>query len=306
MRTGIIGAGRLGTALAVAMSREGHIPAAVYSKNHASSKLLCERLGIKCMNSLLYAVANSDIIFIAVPDSQIADVVQNIIDCTDESHIKSRAFFHCSGAVDSSLLEPLRLKGGHTASLHPLQTFADRENGWKGLYNIYFGYEGDMEAKSAAGEIVDALKGSMIYIGRNDKPLYHAAACILSNYTVALSWMAGEIFNKIGIDSVTGVKALMPLLERTVKNIEDLGSMGALTGPISRGDWGTVQGHIDAMQKSLPGISRIYRMLGELTLDMAVKRGSVGSEASRIMSGLLSEKTEGCMQCSDVEEKDGF
>ncbi|RCX10375.1 putative short-subunit dehydrogenase-like oxidoreductase (DUF2520 family) [Anaerobacterium chartisolvens] len=306
MRIGIIGAGRLGTALAVAMSREGHVPAAVYSKRHASSELLCERLGIGCVNSLLYAVASSDTIFIAVPDSQIEDVVQNIIDCTEDSDIRGRVFFHCSGAADSSVLEPLRLKGGHTASLHPLQTFADRENGWKGLYNIYFGYEGDINAQGAAGEVVNALKGSMIHIGRDDKALYHAAACILSNYTVALSWAAGEIFNKIGIDSATGVKALMPLLEKTVKNIEDLGSMAALTGPVSRGDWGTVQRHIDAMQKSLPDISRIYRVLGELTLDMAVKRGDISPEASRIMRGLLSDKTKGCMRCSDVEEKDGF
>ena len=287
MRVCVIGAGKVGCALAIAMNRLDFTISGIYSRSHDSFGSLCRVLDCSLKNSLSLAVANSNVILIAVPDVAIGGVAAEIVSQVKPEDIVGKVFLHLSGAETSEVLEPIARNGGYTGSLHPVQTFADRENGWKGLPNIYFSFEGCNEARDRAEKIVKAFSGNMICIKKEYKALYHAAACMLSNYTVALSYVAGNLLNMAGIDFETGVRALKPLLENTIKNIDYFGSLNALTGPISRGDCGVVAGHMEAISEKSPDTLEIYKLLGRVAVDMALKKGSINSEQSERMYNIL-------------------
>lgn len=278
MRVGIIGAGKVGCSLALGLSEKGFDISGVYSRNPESAKFLCEKLNLPFDNNLVSTVRNSELIFITVTDTQIETVSSEIEKKCDNLDICCKAFIHCSGAITSESLKFIKEKGGHTASLHPIQTFADKSEGFKGLEGIYFGFEGDLESRKLADIIVKAFNGSMLTIEKDNKPIYHAATCILSNYVVALAYLTGNLFEKIGIDSTIGIKAFTPLIERTVKNIGSLGSENSLTGPISRGDYNVLMAHIKSLKDKSPETVEVYAILGKIALELALKKGSINNE----------------------------
>ena len=239
-------------------------------------------------NSLIDTVTNSDIVFIAVSDREIEAVAKEIIQKAGDKAVKTKLFFHMSGAMPTDILASLSELGAFTGALHPIQSFAERENSWKYLYNICYGFEGDEKAFEAAKEIVEVFKGTIVRIDKEDKPLYHAAACIISNYTVALSYTAGEILEKIGFDKETADKALLPLLKNTVGNLERFGSIGALTGPVSRGDYKVVSKHLEHISGMSQELSEIYRVMGKRTLEIALEKGSLKSDEAEKIDNILS------------------
>ncbi len=286
-KIGIIGAGRLGCSLALALKSKGYEIKGVCSKSLESQKFLCNLLEIQYANDLEKTVRNSDIIFITVPDSQVrivADLISKEVDTTD---IGGRCFLHMSGALTSEELYPTRQHGGNTGSLHPIQTIADKESSWKSLEGIFFGFEGCNETKHAAQDIVNSLKGQMLIIEKEDKPLYHAAACILSNYMVTLSYTAGTLLQNIGIDLRTGIKAFIPLMENTLNNIKAYGSQNALTGPISRGDYKVVEEHLRSLSDKQPDAVYLYKALGLATTEVALNKGSIDRNAAENIKRLL-------------------
>lgn len=287
MKVGIVGAGKIGSALAIGLAREKFSIAGICSRTDNSVSMLGEKLGCCFENSLVQTVSEADVIFIAVPDDILGEVSSDIAEKVDAEFIKDKVFLHCSGACTSHVLGAVSEKGGFTGSLHPIQTFADRSEGWKGLYDIYYGFEGSHAAQKKAVAILEAFNGQILVIDSEAKPLYHAAACVVSNYTVALANIAGGLFEAAGLDADAGVRALTPLAAKTVENIGKLGVMGALTGPVSRGDSGVVQKHLAAMKKKCPEFADIYRMLGSTVLDIAMKNGSVNEKSAKKLHELL-------------------
>lgn len=290
MKVGIIGAGKLGCAIGVALQKSGYEIAGIYSRNPESASYLNGMLKLDLPNKLDMAVACSDVIFITVTDDQINAVSQIIASENNYCDLEGKVFIHCSGALTSDELQPLRNKGACVASLHPIQTFADRVDGWKGLYGVYFGFEGDRDAAGIAGEIVALLKGRILYIKKEDKPLYHAAACIISNYAVALSFMSETLFECIGAGRLTAVEALTPLLENTVQNIKRFGSAGALTGPISRGDTAVILKHLREIGEKCPGLLEAYAAMGKVAVDTALEKGSIDPDKATEIYNILNSK----------------
>lgn len=278
MKIGIIGAGKVGNALAVGLAGQKFSIIGICSRTDSSASLLTRKLGLCFENSLVQVVSKADTIFITASDDALGKISSDIAAQVDTQFIRDKVFLHCSGACTSHILSSISEKGGFIGSLHPIQTFADMKDGWKGLYNIYYGFEGCNEAEKTAKAIVESFNSQMLVIDSEAKPLYHAAACVLSNYTVALSYIAGGLLEVAGLDADTGVKALAPLVSKTVKNIERFGAEKALTGPISRGDSGVVGQHLAAMEKKCPEFIEIYRILGKTALDIAMKNGSVSAE----------------------------
>ena len=270
----------MGCALAIALSRKGFGIGGVYNRTAETVEFLAEILGRRPQDCIRPVMANSDVVFVTVADDYIEKMAEDIASSTGDAAIRGKVFFHCSGALDSGALNALAGLGGHTGSLHPIQTFADRQNGWEGLLsNIYFGFEGCQQAFETARKIVSAFGGAMIEIKKEDKPLYHAAACMLSNYMVTLSDTAAGILESIGIDREDGMKAFMPLLEKTVKNIGAAGPAKALTGPISRGDWQVVGSHVKSIDRKCPEAGEVYRTLGRKTVRLAAAEGKIGKES---------------------------
>ena len=275
MRVGIIGAGRVGCALATALEKNGADVITLQDRN------------IDYENKLENVLKNSDAIFLTVPDSQIELVSEQIVKFSNPKNIDGKVFLHCSGALTSNILKKITEVGGFTGSLHPIQTFPDRNNGWKGIFNIYFGFEGAEKAKESALETVNILNGKMIIIEADKKSLYHAAACVLSNYTVTISNLAENILENVGIPLELSMKAFGPLLKNTVNNIAEMGSVGALTGPISRGDICTLENHLEALTVMKPEIKEIYKILGEATVKLALMKGSIDDEKAKKMFDLF-------------------
>lgn len=272
MNAGIIGAGKLGSALAIALSKAGFCICGIYSKSEESCQLLCRKLNIDVANNLGTVVRKSDVIFVCLPDNDIENMALRIASHFEPELIRSKVFFHVSGALTTEVLKPLENLGAFTGSFHPIQTFADRENGWEKLYDCFFGFEGCNEAGECAETIVGRLNGRLIFISKEHKPLYHAAACIISNYTVTLFHIMFKMLIRTGMNEDAAVNAFMPLLKNTVDNIEGLGYISALTGPISRGDHKVVEQHLKSLSYEIPEVEDIYRLLGRETVDIALKK----------------------------------
>ena len=287
MKVGIVGAGRVGCAIAIALKQKGYIISGIYSKSADSSNYLNNVLDLTLSNELIDTVINSEVIFITTSDKAIRDIVDQIANQKQNLDISCKTFFHCSGALSSEEMNVLSQMGAYVGSLHPIQTFADKENGWKGLQDIYFGFEGDDKAKIFAEEIVKVLNSRMIIIDKDAKVLYHTAACILSNYMATLSFMAEGLFEKIGLNHEIGLKAFMPLMEKTLNNIKENGSLKALTGPISRGDYSVIERHLKELEEKSPDLSDAYKILGLKTVEAASKKGSLDNEGIRKLKELF-------------------
>ncbi|MDP4091805.1 MAG: DUF2520 domain-containing protein [Bacillota bacterium] len=287
MKIGIIGAGKVGCSMAAALLSKGFEISGAFSKSDESISLLNSILKTSFTNNLLQTVCSSQVIFITVPDKELEKAASDIVEKVATADIKNKVFLHCSGAEASDVLEPLKSRGGNTGSLHPLQTFADRENSWKALFGIYFGFEGDNEAESISRIVVKSLDSEIIDLNKQDKALYHAAACVLSNYIVTLSNMAGAFFKASGIDEKEGFKAFRPLMDKTIENIMELGSIKALTGPVSRGDGITLQKHLLAIQDKCPDFLCLYGSLAAQTVGIALKSGTIDNNSAQMLRNVL-------------------
>lgn len=290
MNIGIVGAGKVGCALAVGLKNNGFNISGVYSRSSNSQKYLCAKLGKAFESNLEETIKNSELIFISVSDNNIIQVSEEIAQKIDDDILCSKTFIHLSGALTTKALKPLGDLGAYTGSLHPIQSIADKDNGWKKLYNIYYDFEGCEEALTQALSIVKSFESRLIKIKEQDKTLYHAAACIISNYTVTLSYAAHEILENIGFDGKTAHEAFLPLITNTVDNIERLGSVGALTGPVSRGDHSVIEEHIKALDSLDKNLKNIYKVLGRKTIEIARKKGTLTDDRAEKLMKICDSK----------------
>lgn len=285
---GVIGAGRLGCALGIGLKSLGFQINGIYSKSDESHQYLTTKLNITSQNDLYFTIKESDIIFITVPDMEIANIVISISTLFKEQEIiQKKHFFHCSGFLSSKELDPLKALGASTGSLHPLQTFANKEDGWKSLFGICFAFDGGCQSKEIAEYIANRFEGQMFLVDEAQKTLYHVAACMVSNYCITLCAAASKILNSISLENKISPTAFIPLLERTVENIKILGASNALTGPILRGDYTTVNAHIQELDKKMPEMAEIYKSLGRCTLKIVKERKSLDDEKYDFLKNLL-------------------
>ena len=197
-----------------------------------------------------------------------------------------------SGAHTAQLLEPAADKGAITISVHPIQSFASVEQAITLIPGTYFSIEGDTRGYSFAQEMVEKLGGKHFILDSNSKVLYHAAASVASNYLVGLLKTALDLLAAAGVPEEVRLPAFLPLVEGTLKNTKKLGIPQALTGPISRGDLGTLEKHLDAM-KELPELLSVYRALGLVTVDAALQKGTINEKQAAAIRSLLKNNWQG-------------
>ena len=231
------------------------------------------------------AVAEAEAVFIATPDDVIYEVCRQIADARaiKENH----KIIHFSGAGSLDLLSPAREAGAFVASIHPIQSFADVQGAINHIPGSTFGITADEDIKNWAVDLVLDLKGIPFFVPDADKPLYHAAACIASNYVTTLMHIVEEIYQSLGLTREEAVRAFWPLVRGTLKNIEAKGTVQALTGPISRGDVGTVEKHLLAFQDKLPDFLNVYRALGIIATDLGLKKKSLTPDKANAMRTAL-------------------
>lgn len=284
LRIGIIGAGTVGTALAVRLSRKGYQIAAVFSRSLSSAQRLVTNVGGGQVYDSAQAVAdNADFVFITTPDDAISVVVNEV-----RWH-SGRYVVHCSGADSLDVLEPARIVGAHVGSFHPLQTFAGIQKAIENLPGSTFALEAEGELLDILKEMALAMEGRWIKLGAGDKAAYHTAAVMTSNYMVTLVKLATDLWGSFGIPRDQAIQALLPLLKGTINNIENLGVPNALTGPIARGDVGTVQIHLDTLKQTSPDIIPVYCELGLQTVTVALAKGRINERQAKELESILSQ-----------------
>lgn len=269
----IIGCGAVGQTLALALKRAGYTIGALASRSHESAEKAFRLAGEGDITTPADAARSGDIVFITTPDSSIESVCEKIAQA--DGFFAGQTVFHCSGALTTDVLKAARDQGTAVGALHPLQTFADPRKAADMIGDTAFFFQGDDRAFATAEALIAALRARMFRIPAEGKPLYHAASVIASNYLVALVDAAVELMQRAGMEGgeEAALDALMPLIKGAVSNLESVGLVGALTGPIMRGDADTVRGHLAALEKGAPHMLELYRVMGLRALDLARRRG---------------------------------
>lgn len=281
----IIGTGMVGTAIGFLLKKAGCDIVAIADKSPAALRRAESYTGCKSCNQLQEALCEADCILITTPDDIILSVCKEI--SRTPSIIKGKYIFHMSGAGGLNLLAPARKAGAAVACIHPMQSFSSIDTAIQNIPSSYFGITADAKARKLTENIVLKLGGKPIYISDKHKPLYHASACVASNYLVSLLNVVESIYQVIGINEKDAKKAYLPLIYGSLKNIELSGSVAALTGPIARGDSGTIEKHVSALTSSLPKYTSLYSSLGLVTVDLARKKGTLNSRQAKQISNIL-------------------
>ena len=263
----IIGSGRLGTALAVALAGRGYAIQSLVARRAQKARQAAGFLDAEVQAlaaKQLRLLRPADVFLITVPDDQIAGVAAEL------SKLRFTAVaLHTSGALSSEVLGPLREKGWRTGAVHPLMSVSDARDGGAGLRGGYWSVEGDKTALRVAKEIVRDLGGKSFSIRSEDKPLYHAAAVMVAGNVTALFDVALEMLVGCGLTRKTARSVLLPLIASTVHNLETKDPAQALTGTFARGDVETVKRHLAALKDKNPADAlELYRLLGQRSLKL--------------------------------------
>lgn len=292
----IVGPGRVGRALARELCKAGWQLVGVLGSNAEKSRraaLEFQHLsGTIPLTDWTEIAPRAVVVFLTTPDDVLGSVAADLARALDEvTGLKleqvPRIALHASGALDSDVLSPLRRHGYALGSLHPLQSLSGGDS--TALRNIAWGLEGEDAAVAMGEELVSVLQGRVLCLGKETKPLYHAAAAFASNYLVVLLAAASDLMERSGLPADESVVSLLPLVEGSLHNVRLQGVPAALTGPIERGDVSTVREHLAAFERY--GVSaelqRLYRVLGLEALRLARQKKSVSEKAAAELERLL-------------------
>lgn len=239
----------MGRALGRRLRELGWKIGAVVTRSEPSARKAVRSIGAGHAHAFLTRqVVVAQVILIATPDRGVIAVAEELARVGAEE-LRGKIVLHTSGALSSAVLDPAKKCGAAVASMHPLQTFSGV--GVPPLDGKVFAIEGDTGAVRMARQIARALGAVPVHIESTKKPLYHAAGALAAGNVLALMEAATRLMTAAGMKRREAVRALLPLTRQVLENFERLGPRAAWTGPLSRGDYGVVEAHLEAM-KTLP------------------------------------------------------
>jgi predicted short-subunit dehydrogenase-like oxidoreductase (DUF2520 family) len=258
----IVGAGRVGRALGRRLRELGWTIGVVTARSQASARSAVRFIGGGTAHARLTSrVTGSDLVLITTPDDTLP-IVSESLARIGGAEWHGRIVLHTSGALDHDVLAALADLGASTGSLHPMQTFSART--LPSLEGIVFAVEGERRALRLARSIASSLGGIPINVPRGGKPAYHAAGAFVAGHGLALIEAATQILMCLGFTRRRAVKALLPLMRQMLDNFERLGPRAAWTGPLSRGDYATIEKHIAALRSFPREYANAYMAVSQL------------------------------------------
>lgn len=298
----IIGAGRLGTALGLALKAKGHEIKVVVTHRPSTARRVARAFGPRTL--ALSALQLSELsasqhdrlnrcslILIATPDDSIPPTAELLAVLLKTSPAR-RIALHTSGALSSDVLNPLRSAGFAAGSLHPLVSISDSRSGAESLARAFFSVEGDPAAVRTATSLVRNLGGQTFTIDSGRKALYHAAAVTAAPNMTALFDIALEMLGRCGLSARRARQVLLPLVESTMANLATQDPARALTGTFKRGDVSTVRKHLAALKSAnLPQALAAYVLLGQRSISLA-RKGNANRAGLDQIALLLSTATK--------------
>lgn len=284
--TGIVGAGPVGLALGVALSRAGWPVTAVASRDAGRR----ERFRAHVPNVRAFAEARAlvddvELIILAVPDDAVMPLASTL------RLYAGQAIVHTSGLLGADALAPALSAGSQAGAFHPLVAFADLDRALAALRGATVAIEGDDDLAAHLAEMAEAIGGSPVRLAPGTKAAYHAAAVLSAGGVVALLDAIREVAAVLGLDEAGALGIYLPLVEQTVANARALGIEAALTGPATRGDAGTVAAHRAALAAAAPAALPVYDALLARDIDIATRRGALSPEGSERLRTALAGRS---------------
>jgi predicted short-subunit dehydrogenase-like oxidoreductase (DUF2520 family) len=275
-RVTIIGAGRMGQGLGLALKRRGYKIALVARTPRDVTPPLMLHQG-----SRAEATAEAELVLIATPDDAIGSVAAEL--AQEGAITREQVVLHLSGLLDRSALLPLEETGAGCGSFHPLQSVAEAATAAERLKGAYVGIEGDDRALVAAERLANTLRMIPVRIPASAKPAYHAGAAFVANYTVALVGVAERLARAAGVSPDIAARIYLPLLGGAVANLNALGPAASLTGAVRRGDEQTIRAHLKALS---PEDRTLYRTVSRAAITLAKEAGLPDGAAQRVEEAL--------------------
>ncbi len=300
----IIGTGVLGTSLGILLKRAGAPVLRVVGRTPQKAKHAAEHIGCEWALGAASALHDTPWLLIAVPDDAIAPLAVELADAWRGRVPPLAAAIHTSGALGTAALRPLGDIGVALGTSHPLQSLARVQTAVEWLPQSAFAVSGSGAGLDLAAAVPTLIGARVLRLDDEARPLYHAAACVASNYLSVLMGVATDWMRlATGASEAEVVAALLPLVHGTLGNIDRYGPDSALTGPIARGDAGTVATHLQALDRLRHGGAHeggevpalwdgIYRTLGEMALHMARRRGLDEEKAAAVERQLQKDVTQ--------------
>lgn len=276
---GIIGAGKVGAVLGAALRGAGHAVVGVSAVSEASlerAELLLPDVPVLAVEDI---VERSELVLLAVPDDALADLVTGL--AATGAWQAGQLVAHTSGRFGTGVLAPVKAAGGIPLALHPAMTFTGMSLDLARLSDCCFGVTADPAMLPIAQALVVEMGAEPVVIAEADRVLYHASLAHSANHMVTLVAQAAQILADIGVESTSQV--LGPLLRAALENALTSGE-SALTGPVARGDAGTVRAHAAALREytldtSSSDVLDAYLAMSASTAARAAKRRMLSAEA---------------------------
>jgi predicted short-subunit dehydrogenase-like oxidoreductase (DUF2520 family) len=262
----IVGCGRAGGSIGLALKRAGYAVTAAWSRTRAGRQRAHRLLDVPVLTDPAAVAAAGDIVFVAVPDDAIAEIAPDL----KSGELAGKVIVHTSGGVSIDALAVVRDFGARNGSMHPLQTLPDAVRGAEALSGAAVAVTCDPRDRALLFRLARAWGGRPFPLADKDKTLYHAAAVFASNYVVTSVWASLRILERIGIPNARHL--LAPLAQSSVQNVTSTSPDRAITGPVVRGDTEMVRRHVQALAHADPTGGRItdsYRSLARLTAALA-------------------------------------
>lgn len=274
----LLGAGNVGCALALCLANH-NFPVELISRNSAQARNRFAK-ALTATNSrhpeglvirdYPASFEHTDLLLLCVPDAAIESSCESLADKLTGNEVVA----HCSGALDSRVLNSAKQHGCPTASAHPFNTFPNLTNALEVLeagHNSYLYCEGDETALSTIMPIFEKSGFTTRIIDAKSKTLYHAACVFASNYLTVLMDMSLATAQAAQLDQREFLAACQPIIKATLGNLETQPAETALSGPLARGDMATVNQHIKVLSAEAPELAQAYQVFADYAATMLAR-----------------------------------
>ncbi|MET3449544.1 DUF2520 domain-containing protein [Ralstonia sp. 1138] len=278
---GWIGTGRLARALATRAHDAGVRTVAVANRSAAPAAWLAQATGAKAVDAQGVADA-ADWVFVTVPDDAIPGVVGNV------RWRPGQLVLHCSGAGERNLLDAARQAGAETASFHPLFLFAGLPDDAERLGGASIAIDADAPHDAALASFALRLGCTPLKVRAGQRALYHAGANYAASFLLCALHEAATLWEAAGIDRDAAVAAMWPLVDGTLAAARARGLAGALSGPVSRGDGGVIDKHLQALDALGVDHAALYTALTRRALALAAERGAPSADVLSELAARLN------------------
>ncbi|MBB5120402.1 NADH-ubiquinone oxidoreductase [Streptomyces eurocidicus] len=284
LTVGVVGAGRVGPSLAAALKLAGHRPVAASGVSDASVRRAAALLPDVPLVPPAEVLARAELVLLTVPDDVLPGLVAGL---AETGAVRpGQLLVHTSGRHGTAVLDPARRAGALPLALHPAMTFTGTPVDVERLAGCSFGVTAPDQLRLAAEALVIEMGGEPEWVAEEARPLYHAALAMSSNHLITLVAQAMELLRTAGVSAPD--RMLGPLLGAALDNVLRSGD-AALTGPVSRGDAGTVAAHIAELRAHAPRSVAGYLAMARTTADRALAHGLLKPELAEDLLGVLAD-----------------